>query len=66
MAGETDSRGGRIREKLTAKVCFWCGSTKFRRVNRRGMLQRYVLTALGWYPWECAICRRKTFRRKSG
>lgn len=50
---------------MAVKVCFWCGSTKFRRINRRGMLQRYVLTALGWYPWECAICRRKTLIRKS-
>jgi hypothetical protein len=49
---------------MAERVCFYCGATKFRRVNRRGMFQRYILTAFGWYPWECAICRRKTLRRK--
>ncbi len=51
---------------MTEKVCFWCGSTRFRRVNRSGFLQRYVLSALGWFPWECVMCRRKTLVRKSG
>lgn len=57
---------GRIGVRVTEKVCFWCGSTRFRRVNRAGFLQRSVLSWLGWYPWECVMCRRKTLVRKSG
>jgi hypothetical protein len=51
---------------VTEKVCFWCGSTRFRRVNRSGFFQRYFLGALGYYPWECILCRKKTWVRKSG
>lgn len=66
MPGLTGSSGRRISANVTAKVCFWCGSTHFRRVNRKGILQQYVLSLLGWYPWECVNCRRKTLIRKSG
>jgi hypothetical protein len=66
MASVTGSRGEKISANVAAKVCFWCGSTNFRRVNRSGFLQRYVLCVLGWYPWECVICRRKTLLRKVG
>jgi len=38
----------------------------FRRINRVGFLERVLLPRLGFYPWECAVCRRKTYRRNDG
>lgn len=43
-----------------------CGSSALRRVNRQGFLEESVLPKLGLYPWECAMCRRKTFLRDNG
>ncbi len=57
--------GHRNGVRVTEKVCFWCGSTKFRLVNRAGFLQMHILSFFGFYPWECVICRRKTLLRKA-
>jgi hypothetical protein len=43
-----------------------CGSGAMRRINRHGMLERALLPKLGLYPWECAMCRRKTYLRDNG
>lgn len=48
------------------KLCFKCKSTKFRRVNRMGFLQTTLLPYFGYFPWECVMCRRKTYFRDSG
>lgn len=37
-----------------------------RRINRRGFLEETLLPKLGLFPWECAMCRRKTFLRDNG
>jgi hypothetical protein len=29
-------------------------------------MERVILPWLGFYPWECAMCRRKTYRRNDG
>jgi hypothetical protein len=29
-------------------------------------MERVVLPWLGYYPWECAVCREKTFFRDDG
>ena len=29
-------------------------------------MERVILPWLGFYPWECALCRRKRFFRTNG
>jgi hypothetical protein len=48
------------------KVCFWCRSKGFRRVNRTGFLRRHLLPLFGFFPWECMTCRRKSYFRDDG
>jgi hypothetical protein len=43
-----------------------CGSSALRRINRHGFLEETMLPKLGLYPWECAMCRKKTFLRDNG
>lgn len=50
---------------LKSKKCR-CGAKAFRRINRITFMERVVLPWLGFYPWECAVCRRKTFLRNDG
>jgi hypothetical protein len=35
-------------------------------VNRRSFLERSLLTLLGFYPWECVMCRRRVYFRDNG
>ena len=51
---------------MKRKKCAQCGSTAFRRINRVRFMERVLLPWLGFYPWECAVCRRKTYRRTNG
>ena len=48
------------------RQCGRCTPGLFRRVNRISLLERTVLTWLGFYPWECVCCRRKRFFRDHG
>ena len=48
------------------KQCDRCSGKFFRRLNRKGSMERTVLPFLGFFPWECAICRRKVMLRTDG
>ncbi len=48
------------------RYCSRCHPGLFRRVNRTTVLQRTLLTWLGFFPWECVSCRRRKFFRDSG
>jgi hypothetical protein len=48
------------------KQCERCHAEEFRRLNRVGFVERKVLPLLGFFPWECALCRRKTFLQADG
>jgi hypothetical protein len=48
------------------RYCRRCSPGLFRRVNRASLLERTLLTWLGFYPWECVSCRRKRFFRDAG
>jgi hypothetical protein len=52
--------------RLKQKTCQRCEEAQLRRVNRKGFFERVVFPAAGFYPWECVICRRKTFVRDDG
>ena len=65
-----------MREKATAtdgnnlastaeskRVCRGCNPGIFRRINRSTLLERTLFTWLGFFPWECVSCRRKSFFR---
>jgi hypothetical protein len=51
---------------VKSKRCARCGANAFRRINRVRFVERVLLPWLGFYPWECAVCRRKTFFRSDG
>ncbi|MGB6975618.1 MAG: hypothetical protein WBD67_13125 [Terracidiphilus sp.] len=51
---------------LSGYACPACGSGKLRRLARTSFLERRVLSLLGYYPWECPICRRKQMYRQRG
>lgn len=51
---------------LSKRVCKQCGSGHLRRLNRRGWAQLRLLPMLGYFPWECTLCRTRTFCRDNG
>lgn len=60
---------GAVPGSLTAaalRQCGRCSPGVFRRVNRSTLLERTLLTWLGFFPWECVSCRRKRFFRDAG
>ena len=66
MGGWTGIGLGGGTTTVKKKHCHYCSSTAMRRINRTNFLQRTVLPWFGIYPWECAMCRKKTFFRDSG
>ena len=38
--------------------CPHCESIELRRHARVGVLQREVLSRMGYFPWECGQCRK--------
>jgi hypothetical protein len=51
---------------LSKRVCKHCGSGHLRRLNRRGWAQMRLLPVFGVFPWECTLCRTRTFYRDDG
>lgn len=43
--------------------CPTCQSTRLERVERRGFMQKYLLSLLGLYPWRCLDCKSKRLFR---
>lgn len=50
----------------TKLVCPGCGHEQLARIARRGFLRKKVYPLLGFYPWECAMCRKEFLIRKRG
>jgi hypothetical protein len=48
------------------RQCANCAGKECRRLNRQGFLERRVLPLMGYFPWECAVCRKKVFLRTTG
>ena len=53
-------------ETQPKRHCGRCNPGIYRRVNRITLLERTLLTWLGFFPWECVSCRRKSFFRTQG
>jgi hypothetical protein len=53
----------RFQLKSTPVVCAVC-AIKLRRVQRRGFVQKHILPLLGFFPWECPVCRERLFYLK--
>jgi hypothetical protein len=41
-----------------------CGCSYLRRVPRVGFKQKVILSAFGYYPWECGQCKESFILRK--
>lgn len=52
-----------VRMKLR---CPNCHQEQLARIARRGFMRQHVYSKFGFYPWECAICRREFLIRKRG
>lgn len=50
----------------TRLCCPRCRQDQLARIARRGFLRQRVLPFFGFYPWECAICRKEFLKRKRG
>jgi predicted RNA-binding Zn-ribbon protein involved in translation (DUF1610 family) len=39
-------------------ACPKCGERQCSRRKREGLFQRFFLSRLGWFPWQCSSCRK--------
>jgi ribosomal protein L37AE/L43A len=46
--------------------CPNCHEEQLSRIARRGFLRTRIFSLFGFYPWECAICRKEFLIRKRG
>jgi hypothetical protein len=53
-------------QPTTRRPCQKCVQGELRRLNRTGFVEREILYAFGFFPWECVLCRRKFYRRDNG
>ena len=54
------------KQKDCQTTCQRCQQAEMRRLNRRGVLEKFVLSNCGYYPWECVECRKKRYLRDNG
>jgi ribosomal protein L37AE/L43A len=55
------------RKSLRTRLqCPNCGQEHLERIARQGFLSKEVYPLFGFYPWECAICRKEFLIRKRG
>ena len=47
-------------------TCPNCRHQQLARIARRGFLRERLFPIFGFYPWECAMCRRQFLLRKRG
>lgn len=47
-------------------VCPKCGSERMRRLPRQGFWQKSIMPMLGYYPWECPLCRELSYIKRRG
>ena len=50
--------------KSTDLHCPDCGTKYMRRLFRRGFFQSKFMAFLGFYPWECPVCRKPHYFRE--
>lgn len=46
--------------------CPKCRREQLARIARHGFLRKKIYAIFGFYPWECAICRRQFMLWKRG
>ena len=46
--------------------CPACRHEQLARIARRGFARQRLWPIFGYYPWECAMCRRQFLLRKRG
>lgn len=44
------------------RLCTRCGSDRFERVLREGIVQMHIMPFFHQYPWRCVICGQQIFR----
>lgn len=66
MADEATVSRSNLSAAEAERHCGRCPPSLLRRVNRSTLLERTLLTWLGFFPWECVSCRRKRFFRDQG
>lgn len=49
---------------LPDQVCPDCGLKHMRRLHRKGFWETRILPLLGYYPWECPLCREPYYLKK--
>ena len=50
--------------KIQNIPCPKCDAPAFDRLPRSGFIQKYLLSALGYYPWMCTVCRHTGFLKR--
>ncbi len=51
---------------IKKQPCPKCEQGELRRLNRIGFIERELLHAFGFFPWECVLCRKKSYVRDNG
>jgi hypothetical protein len=44
------------------RICPCCGSRRLSRSHRRGLIERYVLSALRMRPYRCDVCDSRFYK----
>jgi ssDNA-binding Zn-finger/Zn-ribbon topoisomerase 1 len=46
--------------------CPECGGDRVYRVERKGILERYILPRFSRYPWNCKACKANFYSKQRG
>ncbi len=45
--------------------CKKCGG-RLSRIKREGLLESYIYSAVGMYPWKCVLCKVRVMLKNRG
>ena len=51
---------------MTPHNCKKCKSENTHRKTRRTLVDRFFMSLLGYYPWECEMCWHRFYAKSRG
>ena len=50
--------------KSSSLHCSICGGSHLYRLQRKGIMERGVLSLLGYFPWKCSTCKGTLYMKQ--
>lgn len=64
MQSAQASKGAATQSATLTPKCRLCSETFVYRMERQGLVEKWIYSVFGYYPWRCNACRKKIYLRR--